>query len=114
MAKLINERTNQVILEDLRIAETFFSRFRGLMGVKSIPENSGLMITPCNSVHCFFMKFPIDVIFLDKENRVVHIMDSVKPGSISPIVRKAKYVIEANAYILNEKLQIGDKLIFNN
>ena len=39
MGKLINERTNQVILEDLRIAETFFSRFRGLMGVKSIPEN---------------------------------------------------------------------------
>lgn len=112
MDKLINERTNEVILNDVRVADTFFSRFRGLMGVPSIPMEAGLVIKPCNSVHCFFMKFPIDVIFLDKENRVVHIMESLKPGSISPIIKRAKYVIEANSAMLSEKVRIGDKLQF--
>lgn len=111
MTKLINERTNEVILNDLRTATTFLSRFRGLMGAPSIPENVGLMIKPCNSVHCFFMKFPIDVIFLDKENRVVHIAESMKPGSVSPIVKGAKCVIEANVTKLSDSIQKGDKII---
>jgi uncharacterized membrane protein (UPF0127 family) len=110
MTKLINERTNEVILDEVRIAATFLARFRGLMGTPSIPENAGLIIKPCNSVHCFFMKFPIDVIFLDKEDRVVHIAESMKPGSISPIVKGAKYVIEANADILSDSIQTGDKI----
>ena len=111
MKKLINERTGEVILEDLQTADTFYTRFRGLMGRPSIPENTGLMIKPCNSVHCFFMKFPIDVIFLDKENRVVHIAEGMKPCSISPIVKGAHYVIEANADILSDTIQMGDKVV---
>lgn len=112
MGKIINVRTNETILEELQTADTFFSRFRGLMGVKALSKNTGLKIAPCNSVHCFFMRFPIDVIFLDKENRVVHIQKSMKPGSISPIIRKAKYVIEANADTFSDALRIGDKLSF--
>ena len=111
MKKLINERTGEVILDDLQIADTFYARFRGLMGRPSIPENAGLMIKPCNSVHCFFMKFPIDVIFLDKEDRVVHIAGNMKPGSISPVVKRAKYVIEANAMKFSDSIQNGDRII---
>lgn len=110
MAKLINERTNEVILEDLRIAETFFKRFRGLMGVKSIPQNSGLMIKPCNSVHCFFMNFSIDVVFLDKEDRIIDIMENMEPRNISPIIWDANYVIEANALKFTGNIRIGDKV----
>lgn len=110
MTKLINERTNEVILEDLRIATTFLSRFRGLMGTPWIPENAGLMIKPCNSVHCFFMNFPIDVVFVDKEDRVVHIIHEMQPGKLSPIVAKAKYVIESNPYTLSNHLSIGDQI----
>lgn len=111
MGKLINTRSNQTVLEDLQHADTFLSRFRGLMGVSYLAENTGLWITPCNSVHCFFMRFPIDVIFLDKENQVVHIQKKMKPGSVSPIVRKAKSVIEANADTLSKVLQVGDQLV---
>lgn len=110
MRKLINERTGEVILEDLQTADTFFARFRGLMGRPSIPKNSGLMIKPCNSVHCFFMKFPIDVIFLDKEDRVVHIAGNMKPRSISPVIKRAKYVVEANVTRLSGNIMVGDKL----
>ena len=113
MRKLINERTGEVILDDLQIADTFIARFRGLMGMPSLPENVGLMIKPCNSVHCFFMKFPIDVIFVDKEDRIVHIAEGMKPGSLSPIVGKANYVIESNAHNLEGKFKVGDIVVIN-
>lgn len=111
MGKIIDLRTNETILDDLRIADNFVSRFRGLMGVDVLPQGTGLWITPCNSVHCFFMRIPIDVIFLDKDNRVVHITKSMRPWSISPIVRKAKSVVEANAGTLSDVLKVGDQLI---
>lgn len=110
MGKLVKRDTNEVILEDAQIADSFISRFMGLMGKKDLPEATGLIIEPCNSVHCFFMRFPIDVIFVDSDDRVVHIIPAMKPGRISPIVRKAKYVIESNAHTLSEKLWIGDTI----
>ena len=110
MGKLVKRETNEVILENAEVADTFISRFLGLMGKKYLPEDAGLIIQPCNSVHCFFMRFPIDVIFVDSDDRVVHIMPAMKPGKISPIVRKAKYVIESNANTLSEKLRIGDEI----
>ncbi|CZR10330.1 DUF192 domain-containing protein [Trichococcus ilyis] len=108
MKKLINARTGEVILEDLQTADTFYARFRGLMGRPSMPENAGLMIKPCNSVHCFFMKFPIDLLFLDEENRIIRIMTGMAPGSFSPIVKGAKSVIEMNSQILTGSVRIGD------
>lgn len=110
MNKLVKKETNEVILEKVKVADTFISRFLGLMGKKDLPKDAGMIIKPCNSVHCFFMKFPIDVIFVDSDDRVVYIMPAMKPGKISPIVRKAKYVIESNAHTLSEKLRIGDEL----
>lgn len=110
MGKLVKRDTNEVILEDAQIADSFISRFLGLMGKKVLPDATGLIIEPCNSVHCFFMRFPIDVIFVDSDDRVVHIIPAMKPGRISPIVRKAKYVIESNAHTLSEKLRIGDAI----
>lgn len=114
MQKIINLRTNETVLDDLRTADTFLSRFRGLMSIESLPNNTGLWITPCNSVHCFFMRIPIDVIFLDKENQVVHISKNMKPWSVSPIIRKAKSVVEVNADTLGNVLEIGDQLAFLN
>lgn len=111
MDKLVKKETNEVILENAKVADTFISRFFGLMGKKDLPEDAGLIIKPCNSVHCFFMRFPIDVIFVDSDDRIVHVMPAMKPGKISPIVRKAKYVIESNAHILSKKLQVGDEII---
>lgn len=110
MGKLVKRETNEVILENAKVADNFISRFLGLMGKKDLPEEAGLIIKPCNSVHCFFMRFPIDVIFVDSDDRVIHIMSAMKPGRISPVVRKATYVIESNAHTLSEKLRIGDEI----
>lgn len=52
---------------EIEIAETFFSRLRGLMGRSHLDAGHGLLLAPCNSIHMLFMRFAIDVIYLDKE-----------------------------------------------
>jgi uncharacterized membrane protein (UPF0127 family) len=58
------------------------------------------------------MKIPIDVIFLSKDDVVVKAIHDMKPWRVSPIVKGAKYVIEANALELAGKVEVGDKLEF--
>lgn len=107
-----NRRTGEIVLDNLEIADTFYKRFKGLMGRRSIPKETGLKIDPCNSIHCFFMRIPIDVIFLSKDDVVVKAIHDMKPWRVSPIVKGARYVIEANALEWVGKLEIGDQLEF--
>lgn len=105
-----NRRTGAIVLDNLEIADTFYKRFIGLMGQKNLAKQTGLKIDPCNSIHCFFMKIPIDVMFLSKDDVVVKIIHDMKPWRISPIVKGAHYVIEANALEWVGKVEVGDKL----
>jgi len=100
------------MLDNLEIADTFYMRFKGLMGRTNLSNQTGLKIDPCNSIHCFFMKMPIDVIFLSKDDEVVKIIHDMKPWRVSPIVKGAQYVIEANALEWVGKVDVGDKLEF--
>ncbi|WP_416394982.1 DUF192 domain-containing protein [Allohahella sp. A8] len=80
----------------IREADTFFGRLRGLMGKASLPEGEALMFTPCSSVHTFFMRFAIDVVYLDKERRIVKICEQLKPWRMS-LCFGARSVVELNA-----------------
>jgi uncharacterized membrane protein (UPF0127 family) len=62
-----------------------------------LPAGEGLLIKPCRSVHTHFMRFPIDVLFLDRENRVVHVIPAMAPWKLSPNVRAADAVLELPA-----------------
>ena len=64
---------------DIEIAESFLSRFCGLMLRKNLPEGRGLLLAPCNSVHMGFMRFAIDVIYLDENFRVKKIVRNLRP-----------------------------------
>lgn len=108
MAILVNKTRQLEVLSKVETAETFFTRLKGLLGRESLESGSGLLIKPCNSIHCFFMKFPIDVAFVDKDHKVIKVLPGMKPFSTSPIVTGAKFVIEANAGEFNEKLEKGD------
>lgn len=110
--KVINKRTGSLMLDNLEIADNFFKRFKGLMGRKYLLEKTGLKIAPCNSIHCFFMRIPIDIIFLSKDDMVVKTIHDMKPWRISPIVKGAHYVIEANALEWIGKVEVGDELEF--
>lgn len=89
-----NLRTGQVIGECVWKADTFWMRFRGLLGRKPLAPGEGLWIKPCRQVHMFGMTFPLSVWFLDESGRVCAIVDKLKPWGISPHVKKAMSVIE--------------------
>jgi len=99
-----------VLAERLEIARSSWARFMGLMGRAELPAGSGLLIEPCNSIHMFFMRFPIDVLFLDRERRVKRVLLSVKPWRISPVVFGARSVIELPAGTLNDRSLEGELL----
>ncbi|HOY68886.1 MAG TPA: DUF192 domain-containing protein [Candidatus Ozemobacteraceae bacterium] len=61
------------------VADTFLTRLRGLMFTSPLGPGEGLLIEPCTSIHMMFMGYPIDAIFLDKDNRVVACYDVLPP-----------------------------------
>ncbi len=67
------------LVKDLKLATSFFTRLRGLLGRREFLLGEGLLIEPCNWVHTLGMRFPIDVLFLDKEHLVVAI-ERLKPN----------------------------------
>ncbi len=90
-------RTRTVYLAtELMIARSHWSRFRGLMATSSsnFRPGQGLWITPCHGVHTFAMRFPIDVIYLDRESTVVHLEKELKPWRMAAIRVRAASVLE--------------------
>ena len=77
--RVTNTTRGTVVAERVQLASDPWSRFWGLMGRAGLEANSGVLITPCSSIHMFFMRFPIDVVFLDNNNVVVKIVHGIKP-----------------------------------
>jgi len=61
------------------VADTFAKRTRGLIGRPPLGPGEGLLILKCNAIHTFFMRYPIDATFLDRENRVVKVVRGIRP-----------------------------------
>lgn len=90
-------RTRQAPLATaLAVADTHWSRLRGLLGLDSgdFGHGAGLWIVPCHGVHTLGMGFPIDVLYLDRGLRVVRIQSNVRPWRVTPVVRHAASVLE--------------------
>ncbi|MDQ6747983.1 MAG: DUF192 domain-containing protein [Candidatus Dormibacteraeota bacterium] len=80
------------------------------MGRSELPSGRGLWIEPCNSIHMFFMRFAIDVLFLDRSGRVKRVMLRLKPWRVSPIVFGARTTVELPAGTLSDKTLQGRTL----
>lgn len=78
-------------------AETFRLRLLGLMFRPGLGQGEGLLIRPCRAIHTHFMRFPIDVVFLDSQDRVVHVINAMAPWKLSPTVPAADAVLELPA-----------------
>ena len=109
--KAINLTQNKVIAETVEVADTAMSRMRGLLGRHSLADGEGLLITRCNSIHMFFMRFPIDGIFLDNADIVVGMVQKIPPFAVSPIFWKADKVLEvASGTIERTGTRLGDRI----
>jgi uncharacterized protein len=103
---------NRVILKNIKTASGFTERLLGLMFKKSLHQAGGLFIPECKSIHTCFMKFPLDIVFVDKNYIAIKIFKNLKPWKITPIVFKAFGVFEFESGIVEkEKISQGDKLI---
>lgn len=109
---LRNRRNNQFIARKALLATGFFARAKGLLGRNALQEGEALIIRPCNVIHMFFMRFPIDVVFCSKQNKVLRIEHELKPWRTSPRVHLAHYVIELPAGKAEATdIQVGDEIM---
>ncbi len=81
----------------IEIANTFLTRLAGLMFQKELPRATGLLLAPCNSVHMCFMRFAIDVIYLDKDYKILKIVKKLRPWTGLSMCTKAWAALEMNA-----------------
>lgn len=93
-----------------RVASSIWSRFWGLMGQRPLPQGEALIIDPCNSVHTMFMRFPIDVVFVDKGGRITKIAEGLKPFRAA-VGKGSRWVIEMPSGAAGRAgLAVGDLL----
>jgi len=110
--EIINKTKNTVLAKEAIVADTALRRIKGLLGRKDFQPGEALIIKPCNSIHTFFMRFSIDVLFVDKNNRVIKALPSIKPFCFTSIYFKAHLAIELPAGTLDSSLtQEGDSLL---
>lgn len=110
--RIFNKTKNRPLVFNLSIAESFIDRLKGLLGRKHLPDGEGVLLKPCCQIHTWFMKFPIDVLFLDKNYLVRHIIRNLKPFRISGIYFKAQNVVELpSGTIEKTKTEVGDLLV---
>ncbi|MHC1723788.1 MAG: DUF192 domain-containing protein [Aminipila sp.] len=81
----------------LHIANNPLSRLKGLIGNASLPSNEALLLSPCAAIHTFFMKYNIDVLFLDKNYNCIKMVKNVKPWTFSVSQIGAKHTMEIMA-----------------
>ena len=108
--KIVVKEKRIILGEKIVEARSFGKRLKGLMGQSSFKDFDGMMITPCHSIHTFFMKMTIHAIFLDKLNRVVKIYENLNPWKVTPIFFKAEKVLEISSKKNISSLREGDSL----
>ncbi len=99
-----------VVVSRVVYAETLSARLRGLLGRASLAEDTGLLIRPCGSIHMWFMRFPIDAAFLDRDLRVLKIVHNLRPWQMALAPNQTYCVLETAAGALTH-LSTGEQLL---
>ena len=111
--KFAQNTTRQAPLaSDVSVAATHWSRLIGLLATPAADfEDRGLWIKPCHGVHTLGMRYPIDVIYLDENLRVIHLERLLRPWRLGAIRRRATTVLELPAGTIDRTLtEIGDQI----
>ena len=109
--RAFNTRTGKELSVDVKVADTLFTRMKGLLGKKELLEGEALWIKPCFSVHTFFMKFPIDVIFLNKKNQVIAAVSNLTPNRMTRLYPQSFSVLELPpGTIVASASEVGDEI----
>ena len=105
------ERTGALLADRVEVADRLLPRLKGLLGRARLSPGEGLWLKPCNSIHMLFMRFPIDVAFLDSDGRVVRAIDAIRPWRATRTYLSARSALELPAGTLAEaQIREGDRL----
>jgi uncharacterized membrane protein (UPF0127 family) len=107
---LMNARTNGVVATNVELADTRSTRRKGLLGRPSIDASAALIILPCFSVHTAFMRFPIDVVFLDREGTTVKVVSNLTAWRAAGCWRAHAVVELAAGSAAARDIRCGDRL----
>ena len=103
----------ELLFNSVKTADNFFIRAFGLTFRKEPKPGEGLLFYKCNSIQTFWMRFAIDVIFLDKDNKILALFSGLAPFRITPFIKGAGKALELRKdSIKNSGLNIGDMLLF--
>jgi len=109
---MIIQSGEMTVGENIDVAETFMTRLVGMMGRERLKEGEGLLLMRCSAIHCFFMKIPIDAVYLSKDMRVLGI-ETLQPWKMGKHVKNTAHVLELPAGSAIRKLKIGDQLVLS-
>lgn len=107
-SRRIRKTTGELVVARLEVADRFWSRLLGLQFRRSLPLDAGLLVTPCRAIHTCFLRFAIDAIFLDTDDRVLAVRRNVKPWRFVFGPSQAHSVLETPAGAI--ELQPGETL----
>jgi uncharacterized membrane protein (UPF0127 family) len=108
---IVNTTKNTVVCMRGTLANTMMLRMVGLLGVKGLEPEAGLLIKPSSGVHTFGMRFPIDIVTLDRNNRVLGIWENIGPWRIRGLSLRTRSVLELPSGRIKEcSIEAGDEL----
>lgn len=109
----VEDKDKNIYAEKIKFACSFLERGIGLMFKPGLGDFGGMLLKPCNSVHTCFMKFSLDIVFLDKNLKVVSVIEQMKPWRFSRMYFRANQVLELKGGTIKGRLKPGDQLRFN-
>jgi len=110
--RIINQSRGIVLATMAELADTAPARSKGLLGRNSLAKGEALWIVPCESVHTFFMRFALDLVYLDRSQRIVKIRTNVPPWRLSACFRAHSIIEFAAGQIDPRDTAVGDQLAF--
>ena len=109
--RVVNESRHTVLGGRIRMAASLGARLRGFLFRARPVMGEGLFLAPCKGVHMFGMRFPLDVLIIDQQGRVVAAHPALPPGKRTPVYRSGYYAIELPAgAITATETSVGDRL----
>lgn len=113
MYSLYLQETGELIAARVKVARSLLSRAIGLLGKRQLAADEGLWLSPCRSVHTHFMRFSIDIIFLDARQEIIALYRNLPPFRFTKYFSQAQSTLELSAGIIQRfKLKEGQQLEF--
>ncbi len=109
--RCLDPASGLVLARRVEAAHSLPRRIKGLLGRRELAPDQGLWLRPCRQVHTWFMRFPIDVLFLDRELVVVGLVRNLGPWRLSPFYFRARSALELAAGRARD-LAPGQRLVF--